>query len=284
MVTETINGRSGTSFPQVGLTVMRTDPANSRTQVNFLSSEGMIQFGSIDPNLPSGNVTIPGFDDVVGTTNALLPAVGRDGKPLSTNGATRLAEHTGLLVEFRPGAAITRSAQQVLGGQAFCDCEFTRWGFWTGNVRVNATSNTTTNFDAFWVAGRATEISDVPSQGSATYAGHAIAQIRNGVAEYAASGAFQNVVNFGTRTGQFTITGLDRTNYAGTVSMPQSDPRNFSGAGISTNQQRAVALFGSFFQGRTNPVGEMGGGLIVGGVGNNNTTYSGAGIFAARRQ
>jgi hypothetical protein len=269
---------------------MRTDPANNRTQVNFLASNGVIQFGSIDPNLPAGNLTIPGFDDVVGTTNALQPAVGRDGKPISTsNGGVPLAEHSGALVEFRPGATITRSAQQVLGGQAFCDCEFTRWGFWTSDIRHGVSGNLRESIDAFWVAGRPIDKADVPTQGSATYVGHAVVQIQNGSTNatgngYSASGAFRNEVNFGTRSGQFTITGLDRTNYAGAVTMDQSDPRNFFGAGVSTNQERAVALLGSFFRGRTSPVGEMGGALIVGGVGNNNSAYTGAGIFAARRQ
>ena len=279
------NNQPAGRSPTFGLTTMRTDPANNRTQVNFEFSNGMIQFGSTDPNLPSGNVTINGFDDVSGTTNALVPAVDRNGRPISnSNGGVPLAEQTGLLVEFRRGQAITESARQVLGGTPFCDCEFTRWGFWTSDVRHGVSGNLRESIEAFWVAGRPTDKADVPTQGSASYVGHVAAQIQNGQTSYAASGAFRNDVNFGTRTGQFTVTNLDHTNYRGAVAIDPSDPRSFVGAGLSTNEQRAMVLLGNFFRGRTSPVGEMGGGVLIGGVNNNNSTYIGAGIFAARRQ
>jgi hypothetical protein len=278
------DGRSLGRGLLVGGTEMRTDPANNRAQVNFTFANGTLQFGSTDPNLPSSSVTINGFDDVVGTTTALLPAVDRNGRPISTsNGGVPLAEQNGLLVEFRRGQAITASAQQSLGGTPFCDCDYTRWGFWKADVRHGGGS-LRESIDAFWVAGRPTEKADVPTQGTASYVGHVAAQIQNGQSSYAASGAFRNDVNFGTRTGQFSVTNLDRTNYAGTVAIDQSDPRGFAGVGLSTNHDRAMVLLGNFFRGRTSPVGEMGGLVAIGGVNNNNSTYLGAGIFAGRRQ
>jgi hypothetical protein len=285
MTERTANGHPAGRVPTFGITTMRTDPANNRTQVNFDFGNGTIQFGSTDPNLPSGNVTINGFDDVSGTTNALLPAVDRNGRPISTsNGGTPLAEQTGLLVEFRRGQAITASAQQVLGGTPFCDCDYTRWGFWRSDLRHGVPGNLRESMEAFWVAGRPIDRADVPTTGSASYVGHVAAQIQNGQTSYAASGAFRNDVNFGTRSGQFSVTNLDRTNYAGSVMIDPSDPRGFVGGGLSTNQDRAMVLFGNFFRGRTNPVGEMGGLVAIGGVNNNNSTYIGAGIFAGRRQ
>jgi hypothetical protein len=266
--------------PTFGLATVNRDPANNRTQVNFEFGYGTGQFGSTDPNLPSGNITIPGYYNVVGPTDALAPAVDRNGRPISTSGGVPLADQQGLLVEFRPGTAITRSAQQVLGGTPFCDCEFTRWGFWSANIRHGGGGNTSEIIDAFWVAGRQPDKTDIPTQGVATYVGHAVAQIQNGQSTFASSGAFRNVVNFGTRTGEFTITGLDQSNYRGNIAIDASDPRTFFGYGTTTNEQRAAFLLGSFFRGRTSPIGEMGGGLIVAGSNN----YTGAGIFAARRQ
>ena len=46
------------------------------------------------------------------------------------------------------------------------------------------------------------------------------------------------------------------------------------------NVNRSMLLSANFFQGRTSPVGEMGGALQITGASN----YGGAGIFIARRQ
>ena len=131
----------------------------------------------------------------------------------------------------------------------------------------------------FWVAGRLPNLSDVPATGTASYTGHAIASIRNGSQNYVAAGAFQNVVDFGTRSGNVSVTGFDPTNYAGQVSMGSSDPRFFAGtlSGVN-NQSRNMALTGNFFAGTASQVGEMGGALQVTGP-----SYSGAGIFVGRR-
>jgi hypothetical protein len=283
-ITRMFNNNFSERGPIFGFATVNSEPANNRTQVNFEFGYGNAQFGSTDPNLPSGNITIPGFYDVVGPTEALTPAVDRDGRPISTSGGVPLAEQSGILVEFKPGTALTRSAQQVLGGTPFCDCEYTRWGFWSANIRHGGTGDIRETIDAFWVAGRQPDRTDIPTQGVATYIGHAVAQIQNGQSTYASSGAFRNVVDFGSRTGEFTITGLDQANYRGQIAMDPSDPRIFAGYGTTLNEQRLALLYGSFFRGRNSPVGEMGGGLFLAGVGNNNATYQGAGIFAARRQ
>jgi hypothetical protein len=263
-----------------GTAVFRTDPARNRAQANFfLSPEGRAQYGSVDPNLPASSVTINGFDDVVGATTALLPAVDNNGRPISTgDGGVPLAEHRGLLVQFKPGAVITQAAQQVLGGTPFCDCEFTRWGFWSADIKQGPPSSLRESIDALWVAGRLPDAGQVPTTGTATYIGHAVAQIQNGSQDYAASGAFQNIVNFGNRTGAVTVTNLDHASYAGVVVLNASDPRYFGGYALTNDQGRYMVLTGNFFRGSAGPVGEMGGALLIAGSNN----YLGAGIFAAR--
>lgn len=264
-----------------GAAIFRTDPARNRAQANFFFDNGMAQFGSVDPNLPSSSTTINGFEDLVGTTTALLPAVDNNGKPIShSNGGVPLAEQHGLLVQFRQGTAITRAAQQVLGGTPFCDCEFTRWGFWTADIKHGVPGNIRESIDAFWVAGRLPDAGQVPTTGTATYVGHAVAQIQNGPNDYAASGRFQNIVNFGNQTGAVTVTNLDHTNYAGSVFFNPHDPRFFAGYALTNDQGRTMILAGNFFRGSASPVSEMGGALAIFGTNN----YRGAGVFLGRRQ
>ena len=67
--------------------------------------------------------------------------------------------------------------------------------------------------------GHAANAADVPTTGSATYTGHAIADISNNGVQYIAAGTFSNNVNFATRTGQVQIGGLDNGNFNGVVNL-----------------------------------------------------------------
>ena len=126
--------------------------------------------------------------------------------------------------------------------------------------------------------------------GTATYTGHAIANIAtpNSITSYLAAGAFSATANFATRTGTVTIAGLDGTNYAGTAMQAAASPVTFGGVLNSMNGPgsvggRTATLAGSFFQGgptnSTPAYGEIGGSLILNGTGG----YLGSGIFAARK-
>jgi hypothetical protein len=266
-----------------GAAEFRTDPARNREQANFFFwNGGTGQFGSVDPNQPSSRVTLNGFDDLIGTVTALLPAVDANGKPLSTSGGgVPLAEQQGLLVQFKPGTQITAAAQASLGGTPFCDCEYTRWGFWTANIKHGVPGNIRESIDSFWVAGRRPDAVEVPLHGTATYMGHAVAQIRHGSQEYAASAPFTNVVNFGTGTGTFTVTNLDHATYTGVTAMNPNDRASFVGAGLTNDQGRYMALVGNFYRGSAGPVGEMGGGLLIF---SSNPNYYGSGVFLARQK
>lgn len=138
-----------------------------------------------------------------------------------------------------------------------------------------------------WVAGVPTTLGSLPTTGTATYTGHAIADIANGNGglTYLAAGTFSAAVDFGARNGAITINGLDGTNYAGTAvwvpsttsfATPMGSPLTGNIGG------RTAALAGSFFQGgatNTTPLyGEMGGSINLTG-----TNYLGSGIFVARK-
>ena len=172
-----------------------------------------------------------------------------------------------------------------------CACEQTQWGFWSAfNGATNNNGQLTFEDQGallLWVAGVPTSLANLPATGTATYTGHAIANIANGTAglTYLAAGTFSNMVNFGARTGAVTINGLDGTNYAGTTQFATSSATfatPMSSPLVGNNNGRTAALNGSFFQGGptgTVPAGEMGGSLILNGTGG----YLGSGIFAARK-
>ncbi len=170
------------------------------------------------------------------------------------------------------------------GGVKPCDCEYTRWGFWSaGGFGGEAVTNWPVGINAekgTWVAGIAAKPIDMPTTGEATYVGHAIATISNGGNSYLATGNFRNTVNFGTYSGQVAISGLDQTNYAGKVTYAPGSIA-FAGTLAGDVGSRTAALNGLFYQGATGSAakyGEMGGSLAINGA----NAYSGAGTFAGK--
>jgi hypothetical protein len=170
-----------------------------------------------------------------------------------------------------------------------CQCESTKWGFWSadnGTFSNNQLQYGDQGVLLLWVAGQPTSPGSLPASGTATYSGHAIADVattpNSGAAfSYLAAGTFQNVVNFGAGTGAVTIGNLDGATYSGTVNLTGGTTR-FGGTIGSTVNGRMATLAGSFFQGgptnSTPGYGEMGGSLSLTGP-----SYLGSGIFAARK-
>jgi hypothetical protein len=168
----------------------------------------------------------------------------------------------------------------------FCNCEYTRWGFWAADRSRNSTNSAQTLADRgplmTWVAGMLPDVGSIPTTGSATYSGHVIGNFTDGTNQYVAAGNFSNSVNYGSKSGTVSITNLDNRSYMGTTTLNAADPRYFSGAGTTTPGFAAAnfALTGSFFRGSSGPAQEMGGNILLQGIG---TSYLGSGIFAARR-
>jgi hypothetical protein len=170
-----------------------------------------------------------------------------------------------------------------------CVCDYTRWGFWSLDGSRNDAINNNVYEDELhlgvWVAGVPTTAANIPLTGTATYTGHAIADISNAGNQYLSAGTFSNAVNFGTRQGAVAINGLDGTNYAGVVNLV-GGTTTFSTSNVAplfgNVGGRTAAVNGSFFQGgpaNSTPLyGEMGGSLTFKG-----TNYLGSGIFAARK-
>lgn len=248
------------------------DPYNSYPDDRF--SSGAFYYG---PN--TANVDI---DDLAIGAQVLLPSTGSGGAPVAVVNNEFLSQFQGGLVEFKPGSALSQAASQTVN-TTFCQCEYTKWGLWiaeTGRSGQNPYGGTIKDrVESFWVAGRMPADVDIPTTGTATYAGHAIGHIQNGGTSYVAAGSFQNVVDFGSKTGAVTVGNLDNATYTGQVqfiSGPLYASVNSLSGGTSG---RSMHVIGSLFQGKTSPVGETGGNFQVFG-----SNYGGAGIFAGKKQ
>ena len=189
---------------------------------------------------------------------------------------------------------------QAFPGVAFCQCEFTRWGFWsldlsrTGTTSTGAVDGSVQDLVHMgtWVAGNKPTSVEVPTTGSATYTGHVIGSFKSGTNEYLAAGNLSHTINFGTSTGTATVSNLDGKNYSlssallGNSGSPGD--RNYifaSGNATSSTAPTAVIapstsmhMIGHFMKGTTSPVAEMGGQFNVSGL-----NYIGTGTFAARK-
>jgi hypothetical protein len=256
------------------------DPQNNRVQADFSSFQvggngrrhqsGRAQFGSLDLSRPA-NSSYRRFDRFSasgkGTING-VPFSGRMSNVTRTTAAPL-------------GAALRASDLTI------CECEYTRWGVWEAKATHQHGYARSEKLVGTWVAGRPTTIAEVPTVGQATYIGHVVANVQNGSLDNMrypenvsgsrlVAGNFTNTVDFGARTGSVTVTGLDQTNYAGTVRF-MNDPRQFAGSLTGDYGYRKMGLSGGFFRGTASPVGEMGGSVMLSGH-----NYLGTGTFAAR--
>jgi hypothetical protein len=208
--------------------------------------------------------------------------------------------------------------------QAFCqDCAFLKWGAWgaragfvdpgyTDNETVVPASNVTADVHlGWWVAGDVVSDSDLPTDGSATYAGHAIGNVANnlngqGAITYVATGDMGMSWSFNDRAGRFDITHFDTPNtggldFGGILRAPGVlNGNSFEGAITGqlpehlpcvgclpgSNALSGVAN-GSFARNPGQIAGEVPGGVIgnwsiSNGQGNNTFTYGATGIFAGK--
>jgi hypothetical protein len=257
--TAAINLDAANNRVQSNLDIYAYDPANPFTQLAH-SIHALFQFGSTGSTGPANS----GYSDY-NNFYANIP----------DNSTVNNKAVTGVLVSAN-GVAANQVVTSAIPNLTACQCDYTRWGFWAVSA-ANGNAAPDETLIGTWVAGRPVgSISDVPTTGTATYTGHVIANVNS--AGFVAGG-FSNAVDFGQRTGAVSVTNLDSTNYSGTVNF-NTDPRNFGGTIAGDAGSRSMVLQGSFFQGKTSPVGEMGGSVAISGANN----YLGSGIFAASKR
>ena len=102
-------------------------------------------------------------------------------------------------------------------GVSYCDCPAARFGWWGGLSFDADEDELDFIFPGTFVVGDLPEIADIPSEGTASYAGHAAAAIHDADAGavYAAVGRFEQDWDFALRGGFVRIPDLDRRRRAG---------------------------------------------------------------------
>lgn len=278
----------GPAFPVVGIGYIFLDPADSRVQANFSITNdnpdiadtfdtGDFQLGNLDRTQRSRGTYLDLDNFAAREAIVETDPNSNSGVPLTTvNGSSVTRSRLAMVTSGTVGA------KTFFPNTAFCDCEFTRWGFWSLDVNRPAPGGQVDSDRGHlltWVAGLF-PATPIPTVGTATYGGHIIGTFRDNNNEYVAAGQFANTVNFATGVGNFTVTGLDQRNYAGTVNFSPGTPI-FAGSGSTTFGPTAdIDLVGNFFGSATNPAAEMAGNFTIGNYG---PTYVGSGIFQAKR-
>jgi hypothetical protein len=277
----------GPAFQALGGGSLILSATTNRLQANFFVGNagdgtntfdsGQFQMGSLDRSLRSRSAYVD-YDNFAAREAVVVTNDGSQQTQLSTVNGQSLTNSTTFMVNIPRDVA-----QRAFPAVTFCECDYTRWGFWSTDS--NRVSNGQTYSDRghlmSWVAGRPTTIAEVPATGTATYTGHVVANIRNAGRDYVAAGNLANTVNFGSRSGTASVTALDGVNYSGTLNLgvprdPSSDPRQVSAA-LTGSGERQMLMIGNLFRGANSPVGEMGGAVYISG-----TNYIGGGIFAGR--
>lgn len=174
---------------------------------------------------------------------------------------------------------VSGRAAPVPGYQHCKSCTFMDWGWW--GTRVGIDNDGTITADGVskrrdyvhlgtWVAGDITNLSDLPTSGTASYAGTALGSVAlyqpgssNTVSEgtYIEKGKFNMTFNFGSRTGTATIqnfggmtgtgsigenSSLARSNFSGHLSGASGLTGQITGNFTNGNGQFAEGVLGQF--------------------------------------
>ena len=157
-----------------------------------------------------------------------------------------------------------------------------KWGFFFGDV---ATANEEEGRNrehvhlGSWVAGDViTDPSRLPSNGTATYSGHAFGNVLNGQDLYAARGSYQNQWNFGSRAGIVTMD-FDGSNVTGFARMADG---SVVFTGSLAGDGRTAGINGVFVRG-DEAAGQAPGGQI-GTFQMRGENYNAIGTFGGQRE
>lgn len=155
-----------------------------------------------------------------------------------------------------------------------------KWGFFFGDMLTTSGQRQHVHLGS-WVAGRIPKAQDLPSIGTATYAGHAIGNVLNNGSLYTAVGSLQNTWDFGKRAGTMQMQ-FDNTTYNGETRLLDSSA-TFQGKLDATH--RVGGVHGTFVQGGADPAaGVLGRFSIQEKQTPGASTYRASGTFAAEKK
>src|SRR5262249_4254161 len=163
-----VNSGPLTTYALAGGAVVTLDGTSNRVQALFgvlgvaqdssSTPTFIYQFGSADPNQP-GSSTYTNYD-----TFSAQAAHHSTGKPVSTANGVPLTGHDGQM--FNVPASVAAQAAAALNNPnlTICQCEYTRWGFWTTSdqrTTANGQPAADTVIGGTWVAGRLSTVADM---------------------------------------------------------------------------------------------------------------------------
>jgi len=262
----------GPSNVQIG-----TDSATGRLAATFrLTSEG----GS---NGPTGVVLEFGANPARGTyvdRTRFAAVESSTAAQISDSGRSVAADSTSLYM------VSSGLASGLPNGVQACQCEFAQWGWWGGVVTAQSregASQTNHLHMGNWVGGPMVSAADMPTTGSASYAGHAVGTVVNNTARYTAAGNFAAQFNFASRQGSMTISNFDGLSMSGAIS--SQNGRDY-GATLDVAGKPGLAgrAQGSFFSGAGDPVRETGGQFAIANTPGSQGNYAANGIFVGKKQ
>ena len=273
-------GSSTTGF--TGVSQVSLDSQNNRVQATFAGANYPREGDA--PYSPSSGVFVFGHPGGESTYkdygNFSASASYADGQPVSMIDGAPITNHTATMTTVSDSQARQLAANTGVQNLTLCQCEYTRWGFWSSQNQRDAGGRNYTDTVQYgtWVAGRPAQSSDMPTTGSATYIGHVFAAIQDQNQQRLAAGNLVGNVDFGQRNASINVTNLDQTNYSGGITFVGNTPQ-FGGVLQGNVGDRSMTMVGSLMQGKTSPIGEMGGSVSITG-----TNYLGSGIFAAAKR
>ena len=280
--------RPGSPYVATGTTTLQTSALDSRVAAVFTGSDPLtastsginsltINFGAVGGARAVGRSAFID-DNIFGAIESAGAAAQINGVtlPASTNQAN--ASELGLV-----SSATVTPSPTAFPGVGFCDCQYLKWGYWTGEInQANSTNTAATRSDrAFintFVAGVPTGASDVATLAgqavTASYSGHAIGSVANNGTSYVAAGNFNASYNFATKAGSLSISNFDGRNVTGAVGALTGS--SYSGA---LSGQGTTGQFGGTFYG---PMAANTGGNFA-FRSTSATLYFASGIFAGKR-
>ena len=173
------------------------------------------------------------------------------------------------------------------GGATACACAFMEWGFWGFDAYAAGEPSTVATIPlGTWMAGEQSfDYADLPESGTASYEGHALANIVSTVdevsASYLASGSLAIEVDFGSRDLTGSIGDLDGRDYAFSADYTgfDSEVPTFGAYGQSTDGEVDILLNGGFFAGPVSATQGIGGSFELQPNELSSIDYVGAGTF-----
>ena len=164
--------------------------------------------------------------------------------PTGSSGASTYPTAAMVTSATVPGAA--NSLFQAAGATP-CMCKYLQWGYWEANLPATnqggPSNSVQSSYINTWVAGQPTV--NMPATGTGMYSGAAIGTVNTAGQTYLAAGGFSNTYNFGTNTGNISISNFDGANYTAAISGSSGSP-GFAGSLGQTGGNRVGIVVGGF--------------------------------------